>query len=141
MAAALNDPVPPMAAMAAAISPTKSKQTSSDSSGEVNHPHILNKDKQIERLLDNSRRSDTEIVINNNDENVNIICNPGFYKFVVQPCLLSISPGHQINYKGLNFELRSSTPHKDQLGTVPSTVLKFIYIIEWNIVCQYLSIT
>ena len=49
---------------------------------ELIHQHTLNRDKQTNRLVENASRPTVDIEINCNDENVNIICSPGFYILV-----------------------------------------------------------
>lgn len=92
-------------------------------------PHILNKEKQVDKLLSNSSRGEVEIVVNCNDENVNNDCSPGFYNLIVKPCLLKLSPGFQVTCRNLTFELTSITPHIDQLGVHQSIILKFIFMM------------
>ena len=92
------------------------------------HPHILNKDKQVDKLLKNASRPDISIEVNCNDENVNIHCNPGFFDLVARKTLLTISPKHQFTAGGITFELRSSTPQTDLSGVIQSTILKFVFI-------------
>ena len=98
--------------------------------------HNLNRDKQVDKVINNATRQAIEIEINCNDENVNIHCSPGFYNLVVKPCLLSVSKGFQVTCKNITFELVSSTPHKDLSGCIQSCVLKFIYkldLIEYGV--------
>ena len=92
--------------------------------------HTLNREKQVEKIFDNASRQAIEIEINNNEENVNIKCSPGFYNLVVKPCLLSVSEGFQITCRNVTFELNSITPHKDLSGIIQTTVLKFIYRVD-----------
>ena len=90
----------------------------------ITHNHVLHREKQITKLIDKSSRNDIEIEVNCNDENVTISCKPGFYDLIARPCLLNITPGDHVRYKGITFELVSITPHSDILGIVQSTVLK-----------------
>ena len=80
------------------------------------HQHALNRDKQTRKLIENASRADIDIEINCNGENVYIT---GFYAHVVRPCLLSITPGHQISYGGLTFELKNVSPQ--ELCSPPSS--------------------
>ena len=92
--------------------------------------HSLNKEKQVQKLITNSSRDTINIEINNCDENINIDCSPGFFNLVVRPSLLAISEGFHIACKGTVFELRSITAQKDNNGTVQSTVVKFVLMID-----------
>ena len=81
-------------------------------------PHVLNKERQIEKLIENSSRPSVDIEINCNNENVNVKCSPGFFNFVARPCLLGFTPGYQTKCNGITFELRSITPHCDLAGII-----------------------
>ena len=106
------------------------------------HPHILNKDKQVDKLLKNASRPDISIEVNCNDENVNIHYNPGFFDLVARKTLLTISPNHQFTAGGITFELRSSTPQTDLSGVIQSIILKFVFIRDtMEYAPQSLSIT
>ena len=72
----------------------------------LTHPHTLNRDRQTNKLIENDSWPPIDIEVNCNDENVNTKCSPGYYNLVTWPCLMSISPGHQITYNGITCELR-----------------------------------
>ena len=71
------------------------------------HNHVLNKEKQIDKLIQNAGRPSIDIEINCHEENVNIICSPGFFNYVARPSLLNLSSGFQSSCEGITFELKS----------------------------------
>ena len=122
-------------AMSLPIDPAPPSHTSQSEPDGIVHQHTLNKERQISKLIDNSSKKDIVIEVNCNEENVNICCNPGFYNLVARPCLLSITPGHQVYYKGITFELSSLTPQKDLLGVLlPQYSSLNLLWISWNTV-------
>ena len=92
--------------------------------------HSLNRERQVNKLVNNASKPPIQIEVNNSDSNVNIDCSPGFYDIIVRPSILTISKGFQIVCKNTTFELTSITPHEDLVGNVQSTVLKFIYTLD-----------
>ena len=69
------------------IDPSQREPPMESHSHQLNHN--LNREKQVNNLLNNATKIPIEIEINNNDANVNVICSPGFYEIVVRPSLLS----------------------------------------------------
>ena len=92
--------------------------------------HELNKEKQVNKLVNNANRTSLEIEINCNNENVNILCSPGFYSLIARLSLLSLSQGFQETCRNVTFELRSVVSHKEMSGTLQSSVLKLLFLVD-----------
>ena len=119
--------------MAMALDPQNSSPANSPSMIQEQSLHLqheLNKDKQVNKFVNNASRTSIEIEINCNDENVNILCSPGFYSLIARPSLLSLSEGFQASCRNVTFELRSIVSHKDLSGTLQSSILKFIFLVN-----------
>ena len=62
----------------------------------------INKTKQLSRIISDANKRDVEIVVNNSDENVNIVCSSGFFDKVAKPALCGLDQGYTISVDGIS---------------------------------------
>ena len=71
----------------------------SDSIGSVHLlPHTLNQAKQTKNLLDGTTKADVVFEVSPSMENVNVYCNPGFYK----PAFCTLTKGFTFSIGDIN---------------------------------------
>ena len=87
--------------------------------------YVMNKTKQLRKLSSDARRSDYEVKIIPNNENVNIECSTGFYAQVAIPSLRSIKIGQTESEAGIFIECKDIVGKIDAKGSGVNTVLHF----------------
>ena len=87
--------------------------------------YVMNKTKQLRKLSSDARRSDYEVKISPNNENVNVECSTGFYAQVAIPSLRSIKIGQTESEAGILVECKDIVGKIDAKGSGVNTVLHF----------------
>ena len=57
-------------------------------------PYNLNREKQVSKLVSDTRLEDYEIVVSPTEQNINVHCSTGFYSLVVLPAFSEIFVGY-----------------------------------------------
>ena len=85
----------------------------------------LNQQKQIKKLVRDTRIPDFEMTCNDNDRNVNIQCSTGFYEAVAKPAISSLSTGFKHTVHGVTITCSLIRSTKDLNNSIPGLLLRF----------------
>ena len=88
----------------------------------------LNNEKQADKILKDSNNPDFTISCNDNNRNININCNSGFYLQVAKPTLLQLATGSIDSIDGIDIECQNVTKNKDLASHEYNLTLFFIII-------------
>ena len=92
-------------------------------------PHTLNQAKQTRNLISNTTREDVVFEISPSLENVNVLCNPGFYQQVARPAFCNLSKGFTFSIGDINLSCSEITPYLDLSGIEQTKLIKFNFIV------------
>ena len=89
-----------------------------------NIPHIsnkiaqfrLNQTKQVNDIVSDAMKPDVEISTNDNDANVNLRSNPGFYDQVTKPAFCGLTKGFSKSINGIFTYCQNITVNHDESG-------------------------
>ena len=85
----------------------------------------MNKGKQVKKLGKDTLRTDITIKVSQNNQNVNLQCNTGFYMQVVIPSLKGLVTGHTSKVSGIDVTCSDIVGNIDAGGADLNTVLHF----------------
>ena len=91
--------------------------------------HALNRDKQTRNLISGTTKPDVEFVISPSRENVNVLCNPGFYDQVVKPAFCTLTEGFSFPVNSITLSCSAVTPHLDSTLVEERRMVKFYFIL------------
>ena len=94
---------------------------------ELSLPHNLNQQKQTKRLIKDLSKVPVTLELSNNGGDVNIKCNPDFYKHVGKPALCQLSEGFTFRHPCSSFLLTDISLQRDQAGFEQAKVFKFSF--------------
>ena len=88
-------------------------------------PYQLNQQKQVAQLVRDSNIAEFEVITNDSDRNVNILCSVGFYEAVAKSALSSLSTGFQHQAYGVTIRCTIVRKTIDQQSSMPGLPLRF----------------
>ena len=92
-------------------------------------PHTLDRDKQTKNLIQSTSKPDVEFVISPSQENVNVLCNPGFYDQVARPAFCDLTQGFSFTVNSLTLSCSEVTPHLDRTLVEERRLVKFYFLL------------
>ena len=95
-------------------------------------PHTLNQEKQTRNLLSGTSKDDVIFEISPSMENVNVLCNPGFYQQVARPAFCTLSKGFTFSIGDINLSCSEIPPYLDNVGIEQTLLFKFNFILDGN---------
>ena len=90
--------------------------------------YTLNQDKQTEKIVKDALKNDYEISVNNDDQNVTIRCNSGFYLQVAKPCFTTLDNGSVFTKAGIAVALDDVKITHDKNKTEATRLLHFSFM-------------
>ena len=93
-------------------------------------PHTLNQTKQTSNLINNATKQDVVFEISPSLENVNVLCNPGFYQHIARPAVSTLSKGFTFSIGDINLSCSEITPSLDMNGIEQTLLFKFNFIVH-----------
>ena len=88
-------------------------------------PYQLNQQRQVAKLVRDSKISDYEVTANDSDRNVTIQCSVGFYEAVAKPAISSLSHGFNSTCLGITICCTVVRKAQDQNNSTPGLLLRF----------------
>ena len=90
-----------------------------------NSNYTLDRNKQIKKLRRDTAIDDFDIVVSKNKQNVNIVCNTGFYTKIAVPALQSLTVGHEKLCDGVTVQCQDIIGNFDATHAQQATVMYF----------------
>ena len=87
----------------------------------------MDRQKQVKKLVKDALGENFEIEINNNNENVNVVCNTGFYSTVAIPALHNLAKSRVSVFDGI------SVSCQDIIGTLDSSLAQQTTILYFRL--------
>ena len=88
-------------------------------------PYNLNREKQVSKLVSDTRLEDYEIVVSPTEQNINVHCSTGFYSLVVLPAFSEIFVGYTTTTSNISLHCYDITGKVDNSKSNVNTVLFF----------------
>ena len=86
--------------------------------------------KQTKKLESDAKRVDYEVLVNNNNENCNIKCSPGFYVQIARPCFSALKTNSVINSGIISLSVADTVINKDKKNYEANRKIRFNFMSQ-----------